>query len=138
MESAKKKKRVTLKKKHQNQHIKRLLQDLYSRVVKKDHRTAQKIEQAVGSLSKYPLPLSSGEDCFILKGFDKSLCRYVNEKLFITELESVRTNDEYNPVPETNTVLSTENNNNADKDIQTDKTIEDQMITGNMMCGCII
>lgn len=78
----KKKKRVTFRKAHENRKIEALLKDLYLQIVGKDHKTSQKIDLALSSLSKYPVQITSGKECFILKGFDKNLCSYVDEKLF--------------------------------------------------------
>lgn len=84
-----KKKRVTFKKRHENQNIRAVLKDLFSQIIEKDPKTTKKIELALASLSKYPLKITSGEDCIILQGFDKNLCRYVDEQLFKNTAQNV-------------------------------------------------
>uniref|UniRef100_A0A2A4J0I2 Crossover junction endonuclease MUS81 n=1 Tax=Heliothis virescens TaxID=7102 RepID=A0A2A4J0I2_HELVI len=39
------------------------------------------LKEATESLAKYPLPLKSGAECIILKGFDKKLCLYLDKCL---------------------------------------------------------
>lgn len=39
------------------------------------------LKEALESLLKYPLPLKSGAECIILKGFNKTLCEYIDKLL---------------------------------------------------------
>ncbi|KAH9640667.1 hypothetical protein HF086_010545 [Spodoptera exigua] len=39
------------------------------------------LKEAVESLEKYPLPLKTGSECIILKGFNKKLCLYLDKCL---------------------------------------------------------
>ncbi|XP_018328287.1 crossover junction endonuclease MUS81 isoform X1 [Agrilus planipennis] len=57
---------------------------------------------ALKNLSKFPLPLRSGKDCKIIKGFGKQLCEMLDKKLQESRSENVsrkscKTNHEYIP-----------------------------------------
>lgn len=44
---------------------------------------------ALQSLKKYPLPLETGKDCKILKGFGEKLCRMIDDKLKAYQFEMI-------------------------------------------------
>lgn len=71
-------KRVTCKRSHPNQHFHELLCFLYREAVRNRSNLVPSLREALTSLEKYPLPLSSGAECAILKGFDHRLCRYID------------------------------------------------------------
>lgn len=74
-------KRVTCKRPRPNQYFHELLESLYLDAVKNSADIAPALSEAISSLEKYPLPLSSGAECAILKGFDQRLCRYIDQQI---------------------------------------------------------
>lgn len=57
------------------------LREWQSEAVKKGLKSQYALREALESLKKYPLPLESGRDCAILKGFGPKLCMLLNQKL---------------------------------------------------------
>ncbi|XP_016986482.1 crossover junction endonuclease MUS81 [Drosophila rhopaloa] len=48
---------------------------------RRQQKSQFKLRQALESLKSYPLPLSSGRDCSILRGFGGTLCQLIDEEL---------------------------------------------------------
>ncbi|XP_016949405.1 crossover junction endonuclease MUS81 [Drosophila biarmipes] len=48
---------------------------------RRQQKSQFKLRQALESLRSYPLPLSSGRDCSILRGFGGTLCQLIDEEL---------------------------------------------------------
>ncbi|EDV45419.1 crossover junction endonuclease MUS81 [Drosophila erecta] len=48
---------------------------------RREQKSQFKLRQALESLKSYPLPLSSGRDCSILRGFGGTLCQLIDEEL---------------------------------------------------------
>lgn len=76
-------KRITYKRIRPNPLFEECLEKLYEEAKSKNTNFEPIIKEAISSLSKYPLPLKSGADCAILKGFNRTLCllldKYVSE-----------------------------------------------------------
>lgn len=74
-------KRVSCKRPHPNPLFQEWLENLYHDSLKENASFAEVVKEALSSLSKYPLPLKSGAECAILKGFDKNLCNLLDMHL---------------------------------------------------------
>lgn len=74
-------KRISLKRARPNPLFQSWLEELEEEAKQKKSKHENKITEALTSLSKYPLPLHSGAECAILKGFDKRLCIFLDKKL---------------------------------------------------------
>lgn len=74
-------KRITLKRKRPNPLFQDWLEELYEEAKSKQSKLEFMLNAALDSLSKYPLPLQSGADCLILKGFDRKLCTFLDKRL---------------------------------------------------------
>ncbi|XP_061393279.1 crossover junction endonuclease MUS81 [Musca vetustissima] len=48
---------------------------------KKDSRSKYKLREALEALKMYPLPLASGRECAILRGFGSTLCNLIDEEM---------------------------------------------------------
>ncbi|XP_068634013.1 crossover junction endonuclease MUS81 [Battus philenor] len=83
MESLELGKRITLKRKHPNPLFQSWLEDLHNEAKEKKSKLENILNEALTSLSKYPLPLHTGAECAILKGFNKRLCAFLDKKLEI-------------------------------------------------------
>ncbi|XP_045535916.1 crossover junction endonuclease MUS81 [Papilio machaon] len=74
-------KRISLKRARPNPLFQIWLEELQEEAIQKKSKLENKLTVALTSLSKYPLPLQSGAECAILKGFDKRLCMFLDKKL---------------------------------------------------------
>lgn len=57
--------------------IERWLQE----AINKGYKSQHKMREALDSLRKFPLPLATGRDCLILKGFGPKLCDLIDQEL---------------------------------------------------------
>lgn len=57
------------------------LENWLEEAIARDSRSQSKIRIALNSLKLYPLPLNSGKECAILRGFGSTLCERIDEKL---------------------------------------------------------
>lgn len=73
--------RITLKRKRPNPLFQEWLEELHEEAKSKQSKLETMLNEALQSLSKYPLPLQSGTDCLILKGFDRKLCKFLDKRL---------------------------------------------------------
>ncbi|XP_073839305.1 mus81 structure-specific endonuclease subunit [Musca autumnalis] len=48
---------------------------------RKDSRSKYKLREALEALKMYPLPLASGRECAILRGFGSTLCNLIDEEM---------------------------------------------------------
>ncbi|XP_022115228.2 crossover junction endonuclease MUS81 [Pieris rapae] len=91
-------KRLTYKRMRPNPLFEVCLEKIYEEARLNNTKYLPVIKEAMLSLSKYPLPLKSGADCAILKGFNKSLCvlldKYVLEEVSKNCLSHNTTTDE--------------------------------------------
>ncbi|VVD02269.1 unnamed protein product [Leptidea sinapis] len=71
-------KRITFKRKRPNPLFEDFLEKLYEEAKAKRSKHEQVLKEALESLTKYPLPLKSGAECAILKGFNKKLCVFLD------------------------------------------------------------
>lgn len=76
--------------------------------IKRDSRSHSKIRIALDSLRAYPLPLSSGKECAVIRGFNQTLCDRIDRELENRQLEvanllkdSKKINQQINKVAET-------------------------------------
>lgn len=97
-----------------NPLFKKWLQDLFEEAKTKNSKLTNMLEEALNSISKYPVPLNSGADCAILKGFEKKLCLFLDQRLEIYYLnmkceEITRSNEN----SEANTQLYMTNGDNV-------------------------
>lgn len=74
-------KRITLKRTRPNPLFQRWLQELQDEAKLELNNLEYSLDEAISSLSKYPLPLESGAECAILKGFDNKLCSFLDKRL---------------------------------------------------------
>lgn len=74
-------KRITLKRSRPNPIFEDWLKELHEEAKGKKSKLEPMLKEAMESISKYPLPLKSGAECAILKGFDKKLCRFLDLRL---------------------------------------------------------
>lgn len=74
-------KRITLKRSRPNPIFEDWLKELHEEAKGKKSKLEPMLKEALESISKYPLPLKSGAECVILKGFDKKLCRFLDIRL---------------------------------------------------------
>ncbi|KAG6454302.1 crossover junction endonuclease MUS81 [Manduca sexta] len=61
------------------------IKELLVEAVEKKSKLEPMLREAFESLRKYPLPLKSGSDCAILKGFHKKLCKFLDHRFSIYE-----------------------------------------------------
>ncbi|XP_050348624.1 crossover junction endonuclease MUS81 [Nymphalis io] len=74
-------KRITFKRARPNPLFQDWLEELYEQALQKKSKLGNILKEALDSISKYPLPLQSGAECAILKGFDKRLCLFLDKRL---------------------------------------------------------
>ncbi|XP_046978059.1 crossover junction endonuclease MUS81 [Vanessa cardui] len=74
-------KRITFKRARPNPLFQYWLEELFEQAHKKNSKFESILKEALDSISKYPLPLQSGAECAILKGFDKRLCLFIDKRL---------------------------------------------------------
>ncbi|XP_072932851.1 crossover junction endonuclease MUS81 [Epargyreus clarus] len=72
---------VTLKRSRPNPIFQEWLEELLEEAKRKRCKLEHQLTEALTSLSKYPLPLNSGAECRILKGFDSRLCDFIEQRL---------------------------------------------------------
>ncbi|XP_022904262.2 crossover junction endonuclease MUS81 [Onthophagus taurus] len=75
------KKRITLKLKTPNPLFEKWLIEWRDEAKAKESKMQYCFSTALQSLKRYPIPLESGRDCKILKGFGDKLCKMLDEKL---------------------------------------------------------
>ncbi|KAK4882578.1 hypothetical protein RN001_005897 [Aquatica leii] len=75
------KNRVTVKLKNPNPLFVKWITEWRDKAIEKDSKMQYTFTNALQSLKKYPLPLESGRDCKILKGFGEKLCTMLDNKL---------------------------------------------------------
>lgn len=75
--------RITLKQNDPNPLIRKWLQELLEEAKAKNSKLTNMLEEALNSVSKYPVPIKSGAECAILKGFGKKLCLFLDQRLQI-------------------------------------------------------
>lgn len=82
--------RITFKRTRPNPLFQDWLEELHEEAQQKGSKLAPMLKEALSSISKYPLPLQSGAECAILKGFDKRLCLFLDKRLEVyTSIASV-------------------------------------------------
>ncbi|XP_039754655.1 crossover junction endonuclease MUS81 [Pararge aegeria] len=74
-------KRITFKRVRPNPLFNDWLEELHEEAKQKGSKLESMLREALSSISKYPLPLQSGAECAILKGFDKRLCLFIDKRL---------------------------------------------------------
>ncbi|KAJ2951150.1 hypothetical protein O0L34_g5542 [Tuta absoluta] len=74
-------KRITIKRHRPNPLFEEWLEELHEEAKAKKSKLEQMLKEALDSLSKYPLPLESGIECAVLKGFDKKLCTFLDKRM---------------------------------------------------------
>ncbi|CAF4850875.1 unnamed protein product [Pieris macdunnoughi] len=98
-------KRLTYKRMRPNPLFEECLEKLHEEARLNNTNYLPIIKEAMSSLSKYPLPLKSGADCAILKGFNKSLCGLLDKYV----LEAVSKNCLSHNTTTTDEVIDLEN-----------------------------
>ncbi|KAF5301832.1 hypothetical protein FQA39_LY10617 [Lamprigera yunnana] len=73
--------RVTIKLTHPNPLFEKWLIEWRDKAIENNSKMQKCFNTALESLRMYPLPLQSGRDCIILKGFGKKLCKMLDDKL---------------------------------------------------------
>ncbi|XP_028040926.1 crossover junction endonuclease MUS81 isoform X4 [Bombyx mandarina] len=73
--------RITYKRKRPNPMFQEWLEELHEEAKEKGSKLEPMLREALDSLSKYPLPLNSGAECAILRGFQKKLCIFLDKRL---------------------------------------------------------
>ncbi|XP_063826426.1 crossover junction endonuclease MUS81 [Ostrinia nubilalis] len=74
-------KRITLKRKRPNPLFQEWLEELHEEAESKGSKLEPMLKEALESISKYPLPLKTGAECAILRGFEKKLCLFLDKRL---------------------------------------------------------
>ncbi|CAH0752422.1 unnamed protein product [Diatraea saccharalis] len=120
-------KRICWKRKRPNPFFQESLERLYEDAKNTKSRLEPMLKEALDSLSKYPLPLKSGAECFILKGFNKKLCVFLDKCL---EHQNGNNNMEQAPISESYaTELSgaqTSSNENTHTDLKSSSSAKDR------------
>lgn len=75
--------RITFKHKRPNPLFQEWLEKLHDDAKTNNSKIEPMLREALTSLSKYPLPLKTGAECAILKGFNVKLCSYLDKFLQI-------------------------------------------------------
>lgn len=130
--------RITFRHAKPNPLFSTWLQELYEEAVEKKSNFVSVLKEALTSLSKYPLPLQTGAECAILKGFDKKICAYLDKRLEVhnynknllkndtsgseTETYELDSESRESPRPSGNPGQS----NNLQSSTQTDLSLENQ------------
>lgn len=70
--------KVTYKRVRPNPLFEDWLNCMYEEAKRSKSKMEPILKEALFSLSKYPVPLKSGSECIILKGFGKELCKYLD------------------------------------------------------------
>lgn len=73
--------RITYKPTRPNPLFHDWLEELHQEAQEKNSKLEPMLREALDSISKYPLPLKSGSECAILKGFDTKLCIFIDKRL---------------------------------------------------------
>ncbi|CAH2982667.1 unnamed protein product [Chilo suppressalis] len=73
--------RISVKRKRPNPFFQESLEKLYEDAKNTNSKLEPMLKEALDSLSKYPLPLETGAECIILKGFNKKLCMFLDKCL---------------------------------------------------------
>ncbi|XP_013194916.2 crossover junction endonuclease MUS81 [Amyelois transitella] len=74
-------KRITYKRTRPNPLFQEWLEELHDEAKVKKSKLEPMLKEALDSISKYPLPLQTGAECAILKGFEKKLCLFLDKRL---------------------------------------------------------
>lgn len=74
-------KRITLKRSRPNPIFEYWLRGLHEEAKEKKSKLEPMLKDALDSILRFPLPLESGTQCAVLKGFDKNLCRFLDIRL---------------------------------------------------------
>ncbi|XP_066248674.1 crossover junction endonuclease MUS81 isoform X2 [Euwallacea similis] len=85
--------RVTVKLKCPNPLFEEWLTTWRDQAIEKNSKMQYSFDKALKYLRKYPLPLNSGIECKILKGFGNKLCKMLEEKLMEHNKNSSQMND---------------------------------------------
>lgn len=86
-------KRITFKRTRPNPLFQSWLQELYDEAIENNSKLKDMLKEALESISKYPLPLQTGTECAILKGFGKKLCLFLDTKLQVYNSQKSNSND---------------------------------------------
>lgn len=73
--------RIYYRLKEPNPLFTKWVEELKNEAEKKNNKSKFILAEALDSLKKFPLPLESGRDCIILRGFGKTLCSMLDDKL---------------------------------------------------------
>lgn len=74
-------KRITVKLKTPNPLFEQWLTEWKDQAKSNDSKMQYTFSNALKTLKKYPIPLESGKDCIILKGFGNKICEMLDKKL---------------------------------------------------------
>ncbi|KAL4716136.1 hypothetical protein ACJJTC_013913 [Scirpophaga incertulas] len=111
--------RITLKRKNPNPLFQEWIECLYKQAKQKNSELKPMLEEALNSLIKYPLPLKSGAECAVLKGFRPKLCQFLDQ-----QLEKYKTKQDSQSVQNT---ISQHNGNN-DESVFSNHLISDTQL----------
>lgn len=73
--------RLEIKIVNPNPVFEKWLQKWLEQAIQKNAKSQHKLKEALQSLRSYPLPLSSGKECAILRGFGSTLCQMIDEEI---------------------------------------------------------
>lgn len=85
--------RMTVKLLTPNPLFEKWLTEWRDKAIENDSKMQYTFTLALDSLKKYPLPLESGKDCKILRGFGNKLCKMLDERLTKHRLIYMNSND---------------------------------------------
>uniref|UniRef100_W8CB53 Crossover junction endonuclease MUS81 n=1 Tax=Ceratitis capitata TaxID=7213 RepID=W8CB53_CERCA len=73
--------RLEIKLKQPNPLFEKWLEKWLEDAERRNTKSQYKLREALQALRSYPLPLSSGRECAILRGFGTTLCNLIDEEL---------------------------------------------------------
>ena len=73
--------RLEIKIQQPNPVFEKWLEKWLEQAVQRNVKSQYKLKEALESLRSYPLPLASGRECAILRGFGSALCQMIDEEI---------------------------------------------------------
>ncbi|XP_055594338.1 crossover junction endonuclease MUS81 [Uranotaenia lowii] len=73
--------RISIRYKCANPLFERWLQEMLAKAESRESMSRLPLQKALASLRRYPLPIASGRDCFMLADFGKTICETLEKRL---------------------------------------------------------
>lgn len=103
--------RITFKRKRPNPLFQEWLEELHEEAKAKSSKLEPMLKEALESISKYPLPLKTGAECAILRGFEKKLCLFLDKRLEV--YNSNKSQEIHQKCPQSNVCENSNPNSNV-------------------------